>query len=93
MNGRPAQHSRDIRTDAPPQLYQHVVQRHNYVDSRRVWILPLQSKGQQLHHISIERVMASAAQHMLGMTLCVVHRMVGREEVKLIGYGAHLSVI
>ncbi len=58
--------------------------------SCRVCILPLQNKVQQFHHISVERVTASAAQHMLGMTLCVAHRMVGSEEVKLIDYGAHL---
>ena len=47
-------------------------------------------KTLQFHHIPVERVTASGAQHMLQMTLCVVHRMVGGEEAKEISHTPYL---
>ena len=44
----------------------------------------------QFHHIPVERVKASVAQHMLEMTCGVVHRMVGGEEVKEIRHIPYL---
>ena len=44
----------------------------------------------QFHHIPVEHVTASVAQHMLQMTCCVVHRMVGGEEAKEISHTPYL---
>ena len=52
--------------------------------------MPLKNEVKQFHHILVECVKASDAQCMLDMTFCVVHRMVGGEEVKEIRYRSYL---
>ena len=60
------------------------MQRYNHIDRHRVRILPLLNKLQQFHHILAECETASVAQCMLvmQMTICVVLRMAGGEDVE-----------
>ena len=60
------------------------MQRHNHIDHHRVRILPLLNKLQQFHHILAECETANVAQCMLvmQMTICVVLRMAGGEDVE-----------
>ena len=69
------------------------MQRHNHIDSHRVRILPLLNKLQQFHHIPVECETASVAQCMLvmQMTICVVLRMAGGEDVRGIGFIPYLG--
>ena len=52
--------------------------------------MQLKNEVQQFHQILVECATVSDAQCMLEMTFCVVHRMVGGEEVKDILYISYL---